>query len=95
MALKELSFDLMQIDPEELINIIGHWHKNSLDELFTIYIGLLSLPAEDAETLRSMILSSDKDNAYMAQIIIINKIRELQSNSTPRDPDDSQLQNPL
>lgn len=62
---------------------------NHIDTLATCDI----ITKNEETRLIEMLNSPDKDNLTIAEGIINFKMNVLQNNSTPRDPDDPQLQN--
>jgi hypothetical protein len=74
-----VSFDIMLVDPQYLVEISNMAPSADRDKLFAIYLNHIPMSNQEKEGLLDLLDSNDHQSSYLAEQIIIGKIRELQN----------------
>jgi len=79
------SIDIMNVDPQWLIELTNQAVSADRDKIFAMYLSHIYMTDEEKTQLLEMLDSNDQENTYLAEQIIIGKIRELQNSKSARD----------
>ncbi len=80
-----VEFDILNVDPDYLIQISQGAPTDQRDKLFEIYLNLLPDSDKEKNGLLNLLQSNDQESTYLGERIIINKIRELQNSKRASD----------
>lgn len=79
-----VEFDIMNVDPEYLMQLSQGALGNQRDQLFEIYLASIPDSNSDKARILDLLGSDDQESTYIGEQIIITKIRELQNSKLPR-----------
>lgn len=87
-----VEIDIMKVDISYLIEITNMSVSKDRDQLFAMYLNLVPMPDTEKARLIEMLDSTDQESTYLAEQIIINKIREIQKSDPTGNNFTDQLQ---